>query len=159
MTPIPVKYFSGHTNIGILRVSRECHQMLLVSLFFLREINGTPCYISVRHVGGMYANGLTLTRRNDSSCCLGTILKAQRAAITYDLEALLRRQQQSGECGQWLINSLNQLQSPKTRHHRKYISERWCSFSKCSGGNNENRSMTRTKRSGRQTKHGIVLQI
>lgn len=43
---------------------------------------------------------LALTWHNDSSCCLGTILKAQRAAITYDLEALLRRQQHSGECEQ-----------------------------------------------------------
>ncbi|KAI8576941.1 hypothetical protein K450DRAFT_254322 [Umbelopsis ramanniana AG] len=70
-----VKYFSNHTNIGILRVSRDYHQMLLVSLFFIKEINGSPCYITVRHIGG-------------------TILKAQRAAIQYDLETLLRRQQQ-----------------------------------------------------------------
>ncbi|GAB5592651.1 hypothetical protein Unana1_07551 [Umbelopsis nana] len=77
LSSLNVKYFSSHTNIGILRVARDYHQMLLASLFFLKEINGSPCYVSVRHVGG-------------------TIVKAQRAAIQYDLESLLRRQKQAG---------------------------------------------------------------
>ncbi|KAG2177014.1 hypothetical protein INT43_007668 [Umbelopsis isabellina] len=82
-----VKYFSSHTNIGIIRVARDYHQMLLVSLFFMKEINGTPCSITVRHVGGNVKDE-----------------DAQRAAIQYDLEVLLRRQRRAEKHGTAAIN-------------------------------------------------------
>jgi hypothetical protein len=96
-----VKYFSGHTNIGIIRVARDYHQMLLVSLFFMKEINGTPCSITVRHVGGnAKERDIWCGMRPEANIVfVGTIFKAQRAAIQYDLEALLRRQYRAEKHG------------------------------------------------------------
>ncbi|ORY88505.1 Rpp14/Pop5 family-domain-containing protein [Leucosporidium creatinivorum] len=71
-----IKYLSPHTNILIIRVSREHYRTLWAALTLLRRIGGVEVIVRCLHVGG-------------------TIRKTQHAAIAYDraeiLEAAARR--------------------------------------------------------------------
>ncbi|KAF9167859.1 hypothetical protein DFQ27_009441 [Actinomortierella ambigua] len=74
---LTLKYFSPHTNVGILRVSREEANMVWGAMTFIRQIKGNPCLIKVIHV-------------------TGTIKMCQLKTIAYDRDRILylRRQAQ-----------------------------------------------------------------
>lgn len=48
----PVKYLSPHTNLLILRVSREHYRTLRAALTLLRRVGGHEVIARVLHVGG-----------------------------------------------------------------------------------------------------------
>lgn len=48
-----VKYFSPHTNIGIVRISREELHIVWGALTFIKELKGRSCMIKVIHTSGM----------------------------------------------------------------------------------------------------------
>lgn len=48
----PVKYLSPHTNLLILRVSREHYRTLWAALTLLRRVGGHEVIARVLHVGG-----------------------------------------------------------------------------------------------------------
>ncbi|KAI7826966.1 hypothetical protein BC939DRAFT_395310 [Gamsiella multidivaricata] len=50
--PLTLKYFSPHTNIGILRISREEVHIVWGALTFIRELKEKPCIIKVLHTSG-----------------------------------------------------------------------------------------------------------
>ncbi|KAL1919116.1 uncharacterized protein VTP21DRAFT_2498 [Calcarisporiella thermophila] len=95
---LSIKYFSAHTNIGILRVSRDHFRMAWGALTFIKQICGRQCMIRVIHNGG-------------------TIKKCQHAAIEYDREqilALAKRHESKGRnfpSDQLLIESKNHIMS------------------------------------------------
>ncbi|KAF9977640.1 hypothetical protein BGZ73_005356 [Actinomortierella ambigua] len=74
---LTLKYFSPHTNVGILRVSRDEANMVWGAMTFIRQIKGNPCLIKVIHV-------------------TGTIKTCQLKTIEYDRDRILylRRQAQ-----------------------------------------------------------------
>lgn len=47
-----VKYFSPHTNVGILRISREEMHIVWGALTFINQLKGRPCIIKVIHTSG-----------------------------------------------------------------------------------------------------------
>jgi RNase P/RNase MRP subunit POP5 len=55
-----VKYFSPHTNIGILRISREEVHIVWGALTFIKELKGKPCIIKVLHTAGTFNNVFTM---------------------------------------------------------------------------------------------------
>ncbi|KAJ3375480.1 hypothetical protein GGF31_004599 [Allomyces arbusculus] len=78
-----VKYFSGFTGIGIVRVARDHYRMLWATLTFLNAINNRRCRIVVLH-------------------CSGTIRKAQQAALEHDrvmLKVALHHMEAKGKGG------------------------------------------------------------
>ncbi|CAG8736347.1 17969_t:CDS:2 [Gigaspora rosea] len=66
-------YYSPHTNIGLLRVSRDYYRMAWCALTFITQINSRSCTIRVLHVGG-------------------TIKQCQKLVIEYDREQLLENE-------------------------------------------------------------------
>lgn len=60
-----VKYFSPHTNLGIVRVARDHFRMIWAGITFITKIKGRECLVRVLHVSG-------------------TIKKAQQATIRHD---------------------------------------------------------------------------
>ncbi|KAF9193760.1 hypothetical protein BGZ50_007170 [Haplosporangium sp. Z 11] len=51
-----IKYFSPHTNIGILRIARDEVHIVWGALTFIKEIKGRPCSIRVLHTAGTIQN-------------------------------------------------------------------------------------------------------
>ncbi|TPX30262.1 hypothetical protein SmJEL517_g06141 [Synchytrium microbalum] len=71
----PVKYFSPHTGLGILRVPRDHYQMAWAAMSFVTQVKKKNAMMRVIHLGG-------------------TIKSCQTQAIEYDkakLRALKRR--------------------------------------------------------------------
>ncbi|CAG8781205.1 25242_t:CDS:2 [Racocetra persica] len=68
-----VKYYSPHTNIGLLRVSRDHYRIVWCALTFITQINSRTCTIRVLHVGG-------------------TIKQCQTSVIEYDMEQILENE-------------------------------------------------------------------
>ncbi|GJJ74315.1 ribonuclease P/MRP protein subunit POP5 [Entomortierella parvispora] len=68
--PMTLKYFSPHTNIGILRISREEVHIVWGALTFMKELKGRPCIIKVLHTSG-------------------TIKKCQLMTIKYDRDRIM----------------------------------------------------------------------
>ncbi|TPX71886.1 hypothetical protein SpCBS45565_g00820 [Spizellomyces sp. 'palustris'] len=64
-----VKYYSPHTQTGIIRCARESYQMLWAALSFITKIRNRPCIFCVVHLGG-------------------TIKSVQQVALRRDREAL-----------------------------------------------------------------------
>ncbi|KAF9169676.1 hypothetical protein BGX21_001706 [Mortierella sp. AD011] len=63
--PLTLKYFSPHTNIGILRISREEVHTVWSALTFIRELKGNPCIIKVLHTSGTIKSCQLTTIRYD----------------------------------------------------------------------------------------------
>ncbi|KAF9905317.1 hypothetical protein EC991_001739 [Linnemannia zychae] len=68
--PLTLKYFSPHTNVGILRISREEMHIVWGALTFIKELKGRPCIIKVIHTSG-------------------TIKKCQLTTIKYDRDRIM----------------------------------------------------------------------
>ncbi|KAI9002123.1 hypothetical protein DFJ74DRAFT_613636 [Hyaloraphidium curvatum] len=62
---LSVKYYSAHTNIGIVRVARDHFRLIWGALTFITKLKNRDCIVRVIHVSG-------------------TIKKAQLATIRYD---------------------------------------------------------------------------
>ncbi|KAG0203593.1 hypothetical protein BGX28_004196 [Mortierella sp. GBA30] len=60
-----LKYFSPHTNIGILRISREEMHIAWGALTFIKELKGRPCIIKVLHTSGTIKHCQLTTIRYD----------------------------------------------------------------------------------------------
>ncbi|KAG0048044.1 hypothetical protein BGZ83_006951 [Gryganskiella cystojenkinii] len=63
--PMTLKYFSPHTNIGILRISREEVHIIWGALTFIKELKGSPCIIKVLHTSGTIKNCQLTTIKYD----------------------------------------------------------------------------------------------
>ncbi|KAF9348075.1 hypothetical protein BGX34_002693 [Mortierella sp. NVP85] len=63
--PLNLKYFSPHTNIGILRISRDEVHMVWGALTFIKELKGKPCIIKVLHTAGTIRNCQLMTIKYD----------------------------------------------------------------------------------------------
>ncbi|KAK3831772.1 MAG: hypothetical protein JOS17DRAFT_684277 [Linnemannia elongata] len=68
--PLTLKYFSPHTNVGILRISREEMHIVWGALTFINQLKGRPCIIKVIHTSG-------------------TIKKCQLTTIKYDRDRIM----------------------------------------------------------------------
>ncbi|KAG0328958.1 hypothetical protein BG000_000261 [Podila horticola] len=68
--PLTLKYFSPHTNIGIIRISREELHIVWGALTFIKELKGRSCMIKVIHTSG-------------------TIKKCQLTTIRYDRDRIM----------------------------------------------------------------------
>ena len=49
---LAVRYFSGATNTGVIRVTRDHYRIVWAALTFIRELEGRECLITVRRVSG-----------------------------------------------------------------------------------------------------------
>ncbi|KAG0315801.1 hypothetical protein BGZ99_007253 [Dissophora globulifera] len=76
--PLTLKYFSPHTNIGILRISREEVHIVWGALTFIRELKGKPCMIKVLHTSGTIRNCQLTTIRYDRDRIMYLRNQAQR---------------------------------------------------------------------------------
>jgi ribonuclease P/MRP protein subunit POP5 len=49
---LSIRYFSGATSTGIIRVARDHFRMIWAALTFIKELGGRECVITVRRVSG-----------------------------------------------------------------------------------------------------------
>ncbi|CAH1758205.1 2991_t:CDS:2 [Entrophospora sp. SA101] len=73
---ISVKYFSSHTNIGVLRISRDHYHMVWCALTFITQVKSKNCLLRILHIGG-------------------TIKQCQLSAIEYDKDQILKLKRQA----------------------------------------------------------------
>ncbi|KAG0299521.1 hypothetical protein BGZ98_009964 [Dissophora globulifera] len=86
--PLTLKYFSPHTNIGILRISREEVHIVWGALTFIRELKGKPCMIKVLHTSG----NIIILAYNDADLMTlhgRTIRNCQLTTIRYDRDRIM----------------------------------------------------------------------
>jgi ribonuclease P/MRP protein subunit POP5 len=89
----PVKYYSPTTNICIIRVGRDQHNIAWGAVTLLTAIDGTRYIPNVVHISGILTvpSFLVLCSRH----ALGTIKHAQLAAIAHNREVIARYRAQS----------------------------------------------------------------
>ncbi|KAI8596893.1 hypothetical protein EDD21DRAFT_342965 [Dissophora ornata] len=80
--PLTLKYFSPHTNIGILRISREEVHIVWGALTFIKELKGKPCIIKVLHTSGTIRNCQLTAVRYDRDRIMFLRNEAQRLKDT-----------------------------------------------------------------------------
>ncbi|CAO3619912.1 unnamed protein product [Cunninghamella echinulata] len=90
-----VKWYNPETKIGILRTPREFADMLLASMFFIKQIENIPCHFNILQVSG-------------------TIVFIQKYAIERDRSFYLKEQEKMERLGK----SLNIVDKIQTSTHQ-----------------------------------------
>ncbi|KAI8367647.1 uncharacterized protein BYT42DRAFT_134059 [Radiomyces spectabilis] len=77
-----VKWYNPATRTGIIRVPRELTDLLISSMFFMKQIDSIPCSFRILHVAG-------------------TIIRIQKAAIERDRALYLEEQTRAEKSGNY----------------------------------------------------------
>lgn len=83
-TLILVKWYNSTTRIGILRIPRDYTDIYLASMFYMKQIETTPCSLHVLHVSG-------------------TVIFIQQKAIEWDRKFYIQEQQEAEKRGENLM--------------------------------------------------------
>lgn len=87
LSGLTVKYFSPTTNVCIIRVGRDQHNIAWGALTMLTSIEGVRYIPNAVHVSGGF---LQFVVPSNSGRTLGTIKHAQLAAISHNRQAIAR---------------------------------------------------------------------
>ncbi|KAF7366773.1 Ribonuclease P/MRP protein subunit POP5 [Mycena sanguinolenta] len=90
---LTVKYYSPTTNICIIRVARDHHQIAWGALTLLTTIEGTRYIPNVIHLSGRHTQCDFTVHRDELAT--GTIKHAQLAAVAHNREVIARYRAQA----------------------------------------------------------------